>query len=572
MISIQKLEYKVRLAITRYIHSILLFSGLLILFFLLLDHELYHRVLSLSHLEKYLYLIFVVIAIFVLLAALWTKTLMGRQHVIRLMRIPESEMVDIGKGVYEHFLGWLILLAAYAIAFVAYVDIKHSVYDLDVARFFNDTLTYLKTASLPFTDINFWSGQRSFTFPLFLKLSGYTFSNYMHQDAMERVSQYQSSFSIFSWGIFAFSFSLGMKHRFSKIISFAFIILIGASLYVTQWDHSMLSESVSTSFMVIFMAFLIITGLLWDIGRPISFWIQGFLLVLFFLATVLYVFSRDTNAYLLLALIGLMVIGLFFSSVRKHPLFRAFLTALTGFIVIFSLVNATIFTGKRSIPSLFHVVVYRVIPQQESLNYFIEHGMPYVDSYQSLASLHIQQLQDARISVESVQHLYAWLKDGPGISVIVSYLLSHPLYTLSAPLKDVQSWVNGNTNEWRKILIPTSSRIHVLSLVMYPIWDWLPILFLMLFFVCIVMIWKGRMRESIWFVIYFLFISAYPLAMLIWHTDTITLERHVFQVALQLRIASWMSIALLLDRVFLYLQNRKQDKANLSVKALLSQK
>jgi hypothetical protein len=351
-----------------------------------------------------------------------------------------------------------------------------------------------------------------------------------------------------------------MKRKPMKIIAFAIILFLGAGLNITQWDHSMLAESISTSCLVLWLASLIMAGVSWDKLRHISVWKEVFLLTVILLSAILFAFSRDTNAYLLLAVSGLMLTGLFFSSIRAHPMFRTYLAVMVGFLVIFSVFSLTM-NRSRYVNSLFSVVVYRMIPAQESLNYLIMHGMPYDEKFITLSSLNLKQLTSDAISEESVKHLYAWVGDH-GMSVLVSYLLSHPIYTLSAPFKDVQGWINSENNMYRMILVPALSRIRLLSTITYLQSDWSPMIFLVLFIVCLGMIWFGRQKESPWFLVFFLFISVYPMALLIWHSDPGELERHAFQVALQLRLAAWMLIALMLERGLILIQGRKRQISN----------
>ena len=550
---------KTGVAITRNMHSVLLLSGMLILLFLILDHFL-HNGMTLSQSEKYLYIVLFACASLLLLAGFWTTTTSGRHWITRLLQNPGNMILEANQNGYARLFGWLVLLTAYAIVFMTYLDIKYSVVHLDAARNFNDTSGYVKLSSYSLTDIRFWTGRRPFTVPLFYKISGYTVNNIDQQDAMERVSRYQSFFSVVSWGLLAISFSLVMKRKPSKIIAFAIVLFLGAGLNITQWDRSMLAESISTSCLVLWVACLIMAGVSWDKLRHISVWMEVFLLAVTLLSAILFAFSRDTNAYLLLAVSGLMLIGLFFSSIRAHPMFRTYLAIMVGFLIIFSVFSLTM-NRSRYVNSLFSVVVYRMIPEQESLNYLIVHGMPYDEKFISLSSLNLKQLTSDAISEESVNHLYAWVGDH-GMSVLVSYLLSHPIYTLSAPFKDVQGWINSENSMYRMILVPTLSRIRLLSTITYLQFDWSPLLFLVLFIVCLGMIWFGRQRESPWFLVFFLFISVYPMTLLIWHSDPGELERHAFQVALQLRLATWMLIALMLERGLILIQGRKRQISN----------
>jgi hypothetical protein len=559
MMALQTSHNKVKVFFVHYIGSTLQLLGLLILFFIITNHFL-HAGTTLSHMEKYLYITLSAVAGLALLAGFGTLTRLGRKWVARLARISESEMMKVRPDSIDHLAKGLVLLTTFGVIFMAYLDSKYAVIHLDASRFYNDTRGYVSLTNYDLSDIHFWSGSRPFTLPLVFKICGYTASNFEQQDAMERVSRCQSSLSILSWSILAAAFSLGMKRYISKVIAFTLVLFLGASLYVTQWDRSMLAESVSTSFMVLVLGFLVMAAWLWDKRQAISNWIQAILWVLLLFAAIFYSFSRDTNVYSLLAVSGLMIVGLFFSSVRTHPMFRFYLTVLVSFLIIFLINNMTTNVGKRYQESLFHVVIYRVIPQQESLDYFRAHGMPYQESYLSLQSLSLKEIFAVGQSDKSVQPLFNWTSEH-GKSVLTGYLLSRPVYALSAPFRDIQQWVNSCNNVYRKIITPTSMRINILSTLVYPLWNWLPALFLALLLICIGVIWKDPQRGSVWFLVLILFATVYPLALLCWHTDTNDLERHAFQISLQLRLAAWMMFALVLERGFDYVQERKKGAA-----------
>jgi hypothetical protein len=54
-----------------------------------------------------------------------------------------------------------------------------------------------------------------------------------------------------------------------------------------------------------------------------------------------------------------------------------------------------------------------------------------------------------------------------------------------------------------------------------------------------------------------LFLSAYPLAILVWQSDPTDIERHALQIAVQLRLASWVVIALILEQCIGFLKKRR---------------
>jgi hypothetical protein len=556
----QRTPQKKRQAIPHYFHSILLIAGLIILLFIILDHLL-HNGRPLSQPEKITFIVFCISAFFLIVSGLWDRITKGRLLVTRLSGGVHLEIDDKSAAGPDRYLRWLVLLTAYAVIFAAYLDIKSSIIHLDAARNFTDTSGYVETGSYALSDIRFWTGRRAFTVPLFYKLSGFTRSNYDQQDAMERVSRYQSLFSIFSWAILALSFSLRMKPYLAKIAAFGTMLLLGASLYVTQWERSMLAESISLSCMILLLGLLIMAGLLWDRKKPVSILLSALLSLIILLSAILFAFSRDTNPYWLLAIAGLMLIGLLFPSTRRHLLFRFYLVILVGFLAIFTLSNLTL-TRSRYVNSLLAVVVDRMIPDHQSLDYLIAHGMPYDERYKSLTSLNLKKLFDVATTDQTIRPLYTWISDN-GMRVIAIYLLEHPLYTLSAPFMDFQNWGNITNGGYRRIITSTPSRIQFLSEIIYFPFGWSPVVLLALFFICFWIIWHGKQHNSLLLINLFLFISAYPLSLLIWHSDPGELSRHIFQVSFQLRLAAWMTILLIIERGLILIQKREPNSGKI---------
>ncbi|HTX89927.1 MAG TPA: hypothetical protein VMC09_01810 [Anaerolineales bacterium] len=546
-------SHALRSVMVRHSRHIFQLFGLSILLCLFAARVLFFQNVAFSTPDKIIFLVLAGLAGIFLLLSFTIGTSKSRNFLAKLLQVPENETAVGDQDKLSRSLEMSILLIAYGIIFVLYFYFKRAALNLDVARYFNDTRQYITSAAYQLSDYRFWFGLRSFSLPLFYKIVGYAFYNYQEQNAMNRVSYYQFIFSILCWTGLAASFSLLMKRKYAKVIAFACILLLGASLYVTQWDNSMLSESISTSLMVLFMAILIIAGILWDRRQSVSAWKQILFIILIFIVAILFVFSRDTNGYLLLAFAGGMAIGLFFHSIRRHPLIFSYVAVMAGFLVIFAWLNASMNIGKRYVVPLFFTVVYRYIPDQTSLDYFVAHGMPFDDRYLTLRSLNNRQLMDAENAEKSVTALWDWVDDH-GKNVFVGYLLSRPGYTLFAPFEDIQIWMNGTNTLYRKILTPTPFRITLLSDLIYPTWKWTPLLFLFLFVICSWSVWKSRGREMIWWLILILFLSIYPLALVLWHTNPEDLERHAFQIVLQVRLASWMTIALLIDRGLAYLK------------------
>ena len=51
-----------------------------------------------------------------------------------------------------------------------------------------------------------------------------------------------------------------------------------------------------------------------------------------------------------------------------------------------------------------------------------------------------------------------------------------------------------------------------------------------------------------WGIVAVLLITVYPLLLLAWHGDPLELDRHGLQIAIQFRLAFWLTLILLLDQ------------------------
>jgi hypothetical protein len=337
---------------------------------------------------------------------------------------------------------------------------------------------------------------------------------------------------------------------------------MSASVDISFWDRVLLTESLATSLFVLLIALLIISGLLIEKAYKGPVWLQVLLVGIILLAGILYTFIRDTDGYFLLFLAGFMLVGVCFPLIRKAALFPAYLSVALGFLVIFWLGNTSANIGKRYVPPMLHVFAYRFIPQEQSRDFFLAHGMPFDNKIASIDSLSLHELNSHLVTDPSIKRLIAWLGED-GEQLTMQYLLSHPGYFLFGPLGDVQHIINGQYAEYRMTAnTPVPSRISWLSAFAYLRFEWLPILFLVLALAAIGLIFqKSNRGRIIWFTVLAMFLTAYPLAVIGWHGDTNDIERHSVQVAIQLRLASWILLGLIIERMYSIIRNKLHSKA-----------
>lgn len=550
-----------------YLQPVLIFMGIFLILILIVDHFL-HGSRILYYPGKITYLIVAFFAGSFISLGFFFKSAKGVKYLSNLGGISEIRIKEFRSQKPYQLWQTLNFLTILTIIFFIYLNEKYSMSTLDIARSYRDTVSYVQAAEYPLTDIRFWTARRPFTLPLIYKLSGYNLTNYSDQSEMNRMGYLQRSLSILGWTSLALSITLVMKRRLMKAIGFGCILAFGASLEITAWDKAMLSESISTTLLASLLALIIFAGWFWDRHRPVPYWQQALMLISLIMNASLFAFARDSNAYLLLFLALLMLIGIFFPQIRKQALFISYLSTILGFLVIFLLLNFTTIVGKRDLNSAFNVVVFRMTPQQDSLDFMVAHGMPYNASIASLSSLTVLQLGDKKNTDVAIQGWVKWVGDH-GKWVVAQYLASHPVYTLTAPLKDFLNLINNDYRDYRKIQMPTRFRNRLLSSIMYPHSTCSTVFFAFLFLLTFFVGWKDRQQNALWYLVLVLFLAIIPLALLIWHSDPIDLGRHFFQVAVQFRLASWLSIILLLGHSFNFVEDRiKKQKLTHSVQLM----
>ncbi len=491
---------------------------------------------------------------------LWTP--LGTQLIsIIIPGLTDSEIRQIRVRRSYRILNCLILFMGFLFSFCFFLIQKNIVFHLNNSRIYNDTYGYVLTGSYPFSNINFWAGVRSFTNPIFYKLIGYTPLNYRVLDEVRNVARIQMIFSAFSWTIFALSISLVLKDKLAKVIGFTVILMLGASIYITAWDNSILSESLSISLLLLFLATIIVGGMAWDKKHPIPVWKQFILVGAILIIGILYSFTRDPNEYFILFIAGLMIFGIFFTPIRKNPLFYSYLAVIVGFLAIFVGQTISFNIGKRFRYSIISEIIIRIIPSQENLNYYLKHGMPFDAKVAALkiGDFHMvgyHQNTDVPTIDPPVQPFVDWV-DNNGERVTMQFLLSRPVFFFTAPWQDFWQITNGDYTVYRTVISSPNSLTVFLTALFYPRTTWWPYLTAILILITIIAVWKSKDRKAIWSVTLVLFLLAYPLAILVWQSDPTDIERHALQIALQLRLASWIAIALILEQCIGFLKKRR---------------
>lgn len=426
--------------------------------------------------------------------------------------------------VSKLYRGLLYLFCLVTIVFYVYLQVSHF---LNIPEPYQepDSLEFLYPESVPYA----WGSVKPPFVPFIYKLLGRN---------IELIVVVQLVFSLLSWIFLAYASARSL--RSASLIPVAFICILGLGLSdaVSMWNKSILSESFSLSLLACF------TGAWLLFLRNISF---RNTIMLIIIATS-FVLTRTANGFLLLMLAGILILGVilnFRSANRNH-----YLAIICSFLVLFLISDSISNTNNRWTPYFLNVLSMRILTNHEMLTYFEDHGMPVTDSLMERAGKWSQEDDFAYYKDPDLEEFRKWLYS-KGKSTYALYLLTHPAYTMSEPLHDLQ-----------RMIFSTRSRLMYYapkgftSPLQGKLFDYLSAWSLFTVYVFLTGILWGlnllyaisKKRAVVWVPLVMIFL-VYPLAALTWHADAMEIERHALPVAIQARLGFILLVLFLIDTI-----------------------
>jgi hypothetical protein len=388
-----------------------------------------------------------------------------------------------------------------------------------------DTVAYLRISNQPLAAVDFWGSSRPFVFPLLIKIAGQDFSV---------AAALQLGFSILSWGLLAFQVSASLHTVRLAPLAFAWVLALSLVPHLAGWDFTMMTESLSVSWFVLFLA----AGI-WLLRGWSAWKVLFVILAAFFLA-----FTRDTNAYLLLVLAGLLLLAVLLRWTGPRPL-----ALVAGFALIFLLNNANADLGNRWIFPLINVIGRRILPDPRAVHFLqASCDMPVSPALMRLQDEFANGEERAFYEDPDLAGFRDWLMER-GKSCYMRWLLADPLHSLAQPLLDFQRLVT-----FEKVEKYFSRRYdpilpHSLEPFFYPgrlaplLWG---LLTLAAAFAITRQFWKDN---PLWVGFILLCLPLLPHLFITWHGDAMAPERHALSVGLELALAFWILVFLLVDRL-----------------------
>ena len=451
----------------------------------------------------------------------------------------------------------IVVAAFYVTVFVIIFAIRlFHFYSLPEVGETFDSPVFKNMASLPWTDAGLWCGLKPPLPALCYKILQ------IHPRA---IVAFQIVCSLLCWGLLSLAVSKAVTTIWLKPLAYTLVLLFGLSTDIILWDFMILSESLSISLFALLVATAF--GLL-DQWHPARLWAL-------IITGGAWAFCRETNAWLLLSMA--IVIGVIGSLQRKHRVACFVLVLCWGAFFAANSMSAKMGAqqwtisptsahaafelpprmGQRWVFPFLNVLTQRVLPNPAKVQWFADHGMPVTPDLMHLAGQWGAGDNFAAYRLASLQPFRAWLLN-QGPSCYMKYLLSDCRATILAPWLNIQSLLSSETGEpsppgFIPILPPWLSAC-IYPLLVLPFWPWVAGLIVLAGLSC-----AGLDRQRKWWVPLGLLLLAYPHALLVWHGDAMAVERHALLLQIQLRLAIWIILLLVIDSLYRRLSTSAQS-------------
>lgn len=443
----------------------------------------------------------------------------------------------------------VIPAALMIVFFVIFIALRLSYQTFYPAKDYRDTISYLNVAEKPLTSTAFWGGERAFTLPLLYKLVGLNLQNYKTQASMEALAGYQTWLSILSWTILAWVVARQMRRSWVSILAFGFVLAFSLVYDIAKWDRLMLSESPSFSLLCLLLASWI--GLLSLTDAQFKSLKGRLVFVATILVTIFYSFTRDANLYFVVA--GAVIFAAA-GLIQRFGIPRRFTLAyLLAVVLLFIVQNASINTENRWQIYIYDHLAYRIIPDPPALDFFVKAGLPVTGQLLQIPTMRGYVYQDLLFNDPSMEAVRQWTI-AHGRQTYGGYLIANLGASLMLPLKNGAMLLNGTMAygdpDHTQLFPQFPSILRGITGILFPLFSfrYYVAAYLGMLGITAWALLRGWPRGA-WWTIAVIVVSIYPLMFMNWHGEPMEIERHALQVAIQFRLAFWLSLLFMLDHL-----------------------
>jgi hypothetical protein len=213
------------------------------------------------------------------------------------------------------------------------------------------------------------------------------------------------------WGALALE-ALRAFPRPSCYVAYGATLLAMASLYVSQWNVALLSDSLSLSLLVLLLSLL-------------SRWVRGAgSLASVVIVALLWALTRNTNGYLIVLVgVGSLIAALIWSR-RPSYLIASVLGIAAGGFAIWSSGR-----GGLWLQPFDHIMAERILTDPAKVSWFKAHGMPVTPLLLHQAGTYSFPIDTALRRAPGLASWRAWVTRA-GERTYLLYAVEHPLWAL----------------------------------------------------------------------------------------------------------------------------------------------
>jgi hypothetical protein len=404
------------------------------------------------------------------------------------------------------------LLAGAVVAYKLFYALHHAT-QTDV-----DTVLFLKMAHLPLTAAALWMGLRPPVAPLLYKALGAD---------LRAIGLAQAVLSLLCWLLLAVAVASTVRHPVARFAAFGTMLGLSLCRSVHQWERIALSESLSFSFLA-----LAVAAWLWCLQR-FTPW-RGLAVVA---TTLLFVLTRDTNAYLLL----LAIVGVALGTARHH-LPKSYYAVIAACVVIAGISLQTANIGLRWQFPLRNSLGRRILPNPQATAFFARHGMPVTPALLELKGQWASGNDDQFNRDPRLAGYRRW-EQRHGKATYILWLASNPVMVWSELEERSIQLLDFNFEKSYESSIGTWldgylwCSLDTLSSLTIPLT------------LTVALLWFNGYRRVTLTVGVFLLLATVPLAAVIYWGDPMEIARHGMMAQVQCRVGLWLTVIGILDVV-----------------------
>ncbi len=426
------------------------------------------------------------------------------------------------KSRLPHWINFTLFI----ITFVLSVSIK---IDPPLWPGFADPYDYIYQSEISLTNKSFYFPERiddfdprPFTTPLFYKIAN---------SRAERIIFLQQLMHSLSTLFLCFVILLFLRNIYSKILFVVFWYFLMSWWNILGWTHMLLSESLSISFLFI--------------------WIASFLLLLHkksvytfsfhLLVTLLFSFTRDSWPYVLVLFYILYTL----ISIKWQKRYLHYMIGLIVFSsIVFIVQQKSAQIGHRHRLPVINNIVFRILPNDEYLQWFSDKGMPSAEALKESYSI-MDNWKDVYPLYNDTSYVeFGEWAGNEGKNVYAEFLLTHPsfLFLLEDNPEDIKRMLSYNFG-----YTGSCKGYSCISQSFFPFFSLISILILNVFLLFLFI----KEKRVVWiFPTVLMIIFAFN-AFLLYTADSLEQERHLFITNIMIQFLGILLVAFILDSEYL---------------------